>query len=130
VDQAVPGAERAHSTGHGRRGVAVDIEDRGQPARGDVVEVGADLGGDARGQAAHVAAHVEVDVGLEVERGEVGVGQVRVEVLPGVAQQRPVAPVLQLVVDRALLDDVRLGADEDDMDGVVRVVESRGLGHA
>ena len=115
VDQRLPLAEGGEGAGHGGGRVTVHVGDREAAALGEAAEVLRELGRDAGDQVVDAAAHLEVDVLTDAELVEHRLREVVVVVLAGVAQHDVVAAVAQLVVDRRLLDDVGLGADDDDV---------------
>src|SRR5918994_1108133 len=113
---SAPCSSQPRSTsGHGGRGVAVHVGDREAAPLREAAQVRRELGRDARDQVVDAPAHLEVDVLAHPELVEHRLGQVVVVVLTGVAQHHVVPACAQLVVDRRLLDDVGLGADDDDV---------------
>ena len=115
VDEGLPLTEGGQRAGHGGGGVAVHVGDREAAALGEPPQVERELGGDAGDEVVDASAHLEVDVLAHTELVEHRLRQVVVVVLTGVAQHHVVAAVAQLVIDRRLLDDVGLGADDDDV---------------
>ena len=108
-------AVRGVAAGHGRRRVAVDVQDHRFPFRLQLGEDEAQPADDLAHHVVHRSADVQVEIRLDAKLFQHAAAQVLVVMLAGVSEQHRMTPFLQLLVERNLLDDVGLRGDQDQM---------------
>ncbi len=121
VDRCEAVAETRIARGHRGRGVAMHVRDDDLVALFEFAHHVAEPPDDLADDLVHRAADIEIEIRLDAELLEHPATEVLVVVLACVAEHGAVPALLELLVERHLLDDIGLGRDEDQVHVPVRV---------